>query len=445
MGASRSIEVAGRGRAGRGRGGTFAAPRLAALWCLALAALALASPGSAAARTAYVANDDSDDVTPIDTATNVAGTAIGVGDAPLGIAITPDGKTAYVANWFSDDVTPIDTATNTAGAAIGVGTSPHGIGITPDGKTAYVANSNGDDVTPIDTATNAAGTAVGAGDGPLGIAIAPDGETAYVANRESDDVTPIDTATNAAGTAIGVGDSPSAIAITPDQPPSAAFSAGPAPAGQASGFDASASSDPDGSIARYDWDFGDGSTLSDGGPTPSHTYAAAGTYTATLSLTDDEGCSSELVFTGQTALCNGSPAALASEQVVVSEPEPTTQPTPPIPDPDAEPPIPDPDPEPPAPDVKVTGLQRDRDEGTAALTVAANVAGNLSVAKTNKVKPFGPVTLDEPGSGELEIIPRNKAAEKLRRTGRITINPLIRLDSPFGETGIRHRFELRRD
>jgi N-acetylmuramoyl-L-alanine amidase len=52
-------------------------------------------------------------------------------------------------------------------------------------------------------------------------------------------------------------------------------------------FDASASSDLDGSILAYMWDFGDGSSAS--GLTMSHTYGTVGTYPVTLSVTDDEG------------------------------------------------------------------------------------------------------------------------------------------------------------
>ena len=48
--------------------------------------------------TAYIANGSSNSVTPIDTATNTAGTAIPVGQNPAGVAVTPDGKTAYVTN-----------------------------------------------------------------------------------------------------------------------------------------------------------------------------------------------------------------------------------------------------------------------------------------------------------------------------------------------------------
>ena len=56
-------------------------------------------------------------------------------------------------------------------------------------------------------------------------------------------------------------------------------------------FDGSGSNDPDGTIVTYNWNFGDGTTLDDGGPTPSHAYAAAGTYNVTLTVVDNDGLS----------------------------------------------------------------------------------------------------------------------------------------------------------
>ncbi len=53
-------------------------------------------------------------------------------------------------------------------------------------------------------------------------------------------------------------------------------------------LDASASSDADGTIESYLWDFGDG-TSPGAGVLANHTYAASGTYTVTLTVTDDRG------------------------------------------------------------------------------------------------------------------------------------------------------------
>jgi PKD repeat protein len=56
-------------------------------------------------------------------------------------------------------------------------------------------------------------------------------------------------------------------------------------------FDASGSYDPDGTISTYSWSFGDSSTGS--GMITSHTYTAAGTYTVVLTVTDNEGATSD--------------------------------------------------------------------------------------------------------------------------------------------------------
>jgi PKD repeat protein len=74
-----------------------------------------------------------------------------------------------------------------------------------------------------------------------------------------------------------------------NQPPVARATANPTSgtAPLAVAFNGGTSSDPDGSIASYAWTFGDGGSGT--GAAPSHTYQAAGSYTATLTVTDNHG------------------------------------------------------------------------------------------------------------------------------------------------------------
>lgn len=59
--------------------------------------------------------------------------------------------------------------------------------------------------------------------------------------------------------------------------------------GRACVFDGNASSDSDGTVTGYAWNFGDGGTAN--GAVQSHTYANAGLYTVTLTVTDNDGAS----------------------------------------------------------------------------------------------------------------------------------------------------------
>lgn len=82
----------------------------------------------------------------------------------------------------------------------------------------------------------------------------------------------------------------------------AAFRAAPAPTntsptasithsetGLSTTVNGSGSSDPDGTIASYDWNWGDGTTHGTGATPSAHAYATPGTYTITLTVTDNLG------------------------------------------------------------------------------------------------------------------------------------------------------------
>jgi PKD repeat protein len=84
-------------------------------------------------------------------------------------------------------------------------------------------------------------------------------------------------------------DSTTENAVITNRSPSASFteSAETSYVGTPIEFNASASYDPDGTIVSYLWDFGDGTNTT--GVTANHTYLYNGSFTVTLTVTDDDG------------------------------------------------------------------------------------------------------------------------------------------------------------
>ncbi len=86
---------------------------------------------------------------------------------------------------------------------------------------------------------------------------------------------------------------PEGVNCTPNIPPVAAFTADPlsGTAPLTVSFDASTSSDADGTVVTYNWDFGP-STDTDDDPISSFTYTQPGTYVVTLTVVDNDGAAS---------------------------------------------------------------------------------------------------------------------------------------------------------
>ena len=182
-----------------------------------------------------------------------------------------------------------DTGTATTTASIGAGNLPPvsnpngaytgtvGVAITFDGS-----GSNDPDGTIVDYSWDF-------GDGTTGSGVMP--THAYSANGSytvtltvTDDAG--DTGTDTTTATIGLGNLPPVADA--NGPYSSTF-------GVAVSFDGTGSSDPDGTIVSYEWDFGDGNTGS--GPAPSHTYAADRIYHVTLQVTDDAGATDSAMTT----------------------------------------------------------------------------------------------------------------------------------------------------
>jgi PKD repeat protein len=120
----------------------------------------------------------------------------------------------------------------------------------------------------------------------------------------------------------------SQLLVALDRPPVADIALpSSAQAGTAASFGPGSSSDPDGTIASYAWDFGDGSTGS--GSSPQHTYAAAGTYSVMLTVTDDSGATASAtrsLVVGEAQAGGGGPTPTPTP---TPTPAPTTSTSPP--------------------------------------------------------------------------------------------------------------------
>ncbi len=287
--------------------------------------------------TAYVTNAGDDSVTPIDLATGTTGTPLHLhtGSQPSAIAITPDGRTAYVAEAGRASAVPITLARRAIGAEIATGGIPGGVAISADGTTAYVSDGGrvvacggtpAAQVSEISTATNHVtrtdSTAFPGGD--LGPALTPDGRRVYTTSGGAGNgvatgfVNVIDTATGNQLPGFRAGFNQTDVAIAPDQAPVAAFNVGGGNPGSPITFDASGSTTPAGTIARYEWDFGDGQHAADAGPSTTHVYASPGSYPVTLRVTNSVGTSTRRVFTGRMVLRNGGPSAQASRSIEIT-------------------------------------------------------------------------------------------------------------------------------
>ncbi|WP_313408297.1 PKD domain-containing protein [Aeromicrobium sp.] len=97
----------------------------------------------------------------------------------------------------------------------------------------------------------------------------------------------------------------------PNAAPTASFTS--AANGASVAFDASGSSDPDGSIASYAWNFGDGETGT--GVSPTHVYDESGTYVVTLTVTDDANATATTTRMVNVAVPNQAPQAGFTHEV----------------------------------------------------------------------------------------------------------------------------------
>jgi YVTN family beta-propeller protein len=257
-----------------------------------------------------------------------AGKKLPADDDPAMLILSPDDQTLFALHpGLTGTVTPIDLALGTKRAAIPVGERPVSMTITPDGSKLLIGRQQSPTVGFVERIDTAAGKVigfpVGVGANPYDLAMAPDGKLAWTGDGAG--LQSIDTAVGTPTTYKLPGNH-TGVAIVPDQGPIARLAA--RLDGTTATLDASGSSDPDGHVASYTWDFGDGTTAEGPAATATHTYAAGHTYVAQVTATDGEGCGPTLVFDGVATFCNPSATPSATATIVVPGPSAPAAPAP---------------------------------------------------------------------------------------------------------------------
>ena len=141
-----------------------------------------------------------------------------VGNSPVHMVETLDGRTLYVSNFGEASVSVVDVARWQVTSTITVPASPHGIIISPDGRWVYVACVRGGAIAVIDTASQTlAGTiALPIGAQPYGVALSRDGRTLYAADNFAARLFVIDVATRRVTGDVAIGLRSALIARSPD-------------------------------------------------------------------------------------------------------------------------------------------------------------------------------------------------------------------------------------
>lgn len=139
---------------------------------------------SADGKTLYIAFATGGGVGVFDTASRTLTKTIALGDEPLGLALTPDGKTLYVTCAAPESsVWIIDTASAEAKARIPTGHTAMAPVLSPDGKTLYVCNRFNNAVAVIDLEQKKEVRRIAVPREPVGAAVTADGKFLLVINH----------------------------------------------------------------------------------------------------------------------------------------------------------------------------------------------------------------------------------------------------------------------
>ena len=192
---------------------------------------------AAPAELAYVTNEDSQELSVIDTRTDSVVATIPVGTRPRGVRVTQDGKTVFVAlsgspkcpptmpdeecekmkaDKSKDGIAMVDAVSRKLSRVLPGGSDPEAFDISLDGSTLFVSNEDANTASIVDIASGKVRSTVPVGKEPEGVRLHPDGATVWVTGETDNNLTLLDTKTGKVVTQIKVGKRPRDLAFTPD-------------------------------------------------------------------------------------------------------------------------------------------------------------------------------------------------------------------------------------
>lgn len=183
----------------------------------------------------YVTNENSGDLSVIDTATGRLVRRIVLGKRPRGIKASPDGSTLYIAlsgspiappgvdesklpppDRSADGIGVVDVKSGMLMRVIRVGSDPEQTAVGPDGRRLFVAHEDMGMASVIDVRDGRVVGTVTVGGEPEGVDLRPDGRVVYVTSEADNQVAVIDTASAKLVATFEAGPRPRSTGFLPD-------------------------------------------------------------------------------------------------------------------------------------------------------------------------------------------------------------------------------------
>lgn len=136
-----------------------------------------------------------------------------VGQAPMQLALKPDGGELFALNSLSNSISEVVTGTDDVGGAYLIGDDPMRGLVSADNTMLYVANLHSQYVTVYSIDDGKRIGSVQVGDGPTSLALSNSGLLLFAVDTRSDDVAVVRTATRSLFTLLPARRAPNAIAV----------------------------------------------------------------------------------------------------------------------------------------------------------------------------------------------------------------------------------------